>query len=260
MARAIERSMQRVLITGASSGLGRGLALEYAREGATVGLVARRSELLAEVAADVSAAGGRALVFEADVTDTALMSTVVAQFAEQAGGLDVVIANAGIGEGRREDAFDPEKAARVFHVNVIGLCNTLLPAANLMRKSGHGSLVGMASVAGYRALPGSLSYSASKGAVMTFMEGLGLELSGTEIHTMSLCPGFIRTPLTDKNHFKMPFLMETPEACQRMKRAIDKKKRRYTFPLPFFLAAQILRVAPGFLLRSAVARLKNGPR
>jgi short-subunit dehydrogenase len=240
--------MKRALITGASSGLGEGLARLYAEPGAVVGLLGRRQDALRRLAAEVEQRGARAIVYTVDVRDTAKMEETVRHFFEAAGGCDVVIANAGIGEGRREARFDSRAAADVFHINVIGLTNTLLPCVQLMKKQGSGTLVGMASVAGYRAIPGSLSYSASKAAVMTFMEGLQIELDGTNVHALAICPGFVRTPLTDKHQFSMPFRIECDDACQRMKKAIDEKKRRYTFPFPMFVAAQLLRVAPQWVL------------
>jgi len=240
--------MTRILITGASSGLGEGLALAYAEPGAVVGLVARREELLLEVAEKVRARGATASVHVADVRDTEAMDRVASAFAEEAGGIDICIANAGIGEGRKTARFDARKVARVFEVNLVGVANTLLPVAAIMRKQGSGTLVGMSSVAGYRAIPGSLAYSASKAGVMTLMEGLLMELSVDGVHAMTLCPGFIRTPLTDKNDFNMPFMVELEEACSRMKRAIAKKKSRYTFPFPMAVAAFFLRISPRWIL------------
>lgn len=246
--------MQRVLITGASSGLGRGLAEVYGASGAHVGLIARREDLLHEVGGAVVERGGRSSLYVADVTDTVAMERAVRDFAHDAGGLDVVIANAGVGEGRTTERFDARRVTEVLQVNVVGLTNTLLPAIPVMKRAGAGTLVGMASVAGYRALPGSLAYSASKGFVMTFMEGLALELHGTGVHAMSICPGFVRTPLTDENDFHMPFLIECDDAVARMKRAIDAQKTRFTFPLPMALAAQLLRVLPSSVLRRVAPR------
>jgi short-subunit dehydrogenase len=239
----------RILITGATSGLGEGLAKVYAGANVHLGLVGRRAGELARVGREVEARGAKAELYPVDVTDTAQMSRTVEAFAKAAGGLDLVIANAGIGEGRKGERFDAERVAEVFRVNVIGLTNTLLPALPILREQGSGTVVGVASVAAYRALPGSLAYSASKGAVMTFMEGLEMELHGTGIHAMALCPGFIRTPLTDKNDFSMPFLLECDDACRRMRRAIDAKESRYTFPWQMRGLAQVMRVAPQWLLR-----------
>jgi short-subunit dehydrogenase len=244
--------MTSVLITGASSGLGAGLAREYARSGATVGLLARRVGELERVAREVTALGGTPRCLPVDVGDTRAMREAVQSFAEAAGGLDVVIANAGVGEGLDAERFDPEKVAEVFRVNVIGLSNTLLPAVPLMQARRAGTLVGMSSVAAFRAMPGSLAYSASKAAVTTFMEGLALELGPSGVHAMAICPGFIRTPLTDRNDFPMPFRLECDDACRRMKDAIDRREERFVFPLPFKIAARALQVAPRWLLRAAL--------
>lgn len=249
--------MKRALITGASSGLGEGLARLYAEPGAVLGLVGRREDALRRLAAEVEQRGARAVIYAVDVRDTEKMEDTAFRFFDSAGGCDLVIANAGIGEGRREARFDSQAAAEVFRINVIGLTNTLLPCVELMKKQGSGTLVGMASVAGYRAIPGSLSYSASKAAVMTFMEGLQMELGGTGVHAMAICPGFIRTPLTDKNEFSMPFLIECDDACLRMKKAIDAMKHHYTFPFPMLLAAQLMRVAPQWVLRRTSPRLRH---
>lgn len=253
----MDDGMKRALITGASSGLGEGLARLYAEPGAVLGLVGRREDALQRLAAQVEQQGARAVIYSADVRDTAKMEETAHRFLDFAGGCDVVIANAGIGEGPSAVRCDSRAAAEVLHINVIGLTNTLLPWVDLMQKQGWGTLVGMASVAGYRAIPGSLSYSASKAAVMTFMEGLQMELDGTGVHAMTICPGFVRTPLTDKNDFSMPFRIECEDACLRMKKAIDAKKRQYTFPLPMFLAAQILRVAPQWLLKQSSPRWRS---
>lgn len=242
-------SMKRALITGATSGLGEGLARLYGGPGAVLGLVGRREDALRRLAAQLEQQGARAFIYPVDVRDTAKMEETAQHFFENAGGCDLVIANAGIGEGRKDQRCDSRAAAEVLHINVIGLTNTLLPWVDLMRKQGSGTLVGMASVAGYRAIPGSLSYSASKAAVMTFMEGLQMELDGTGVHAMAICPGFVRTPLTDKNDFKMPFRIECDDACLRMKKAIEAKMRRYTFPLPMLVAAQLMRVAPQWVLK-----------
>lgn len=252
--------MKRVFITGASSGLGRGLALLYAEPGATLGLVGRREDALKNLAAEVEQKGARAHCYPVDVRNTEEMEQTSEQFFETAGGCDLVIANAGVGEGRKDVRCDSRAAAEVMQINVIGLTNTLLPWVDRMRAQRSGILVGMASVAGYRAIPGSLSYSASKAAVMTFMEGLQMELEGTGVHAMTICPGFIRTPLTDKNEFSMPFLMECDEACQMMKSAIDSRRRRYTFPFPMLLAAQVLRIAPQWVLKRTSPRWRDRDR
>lgn len=244
----MKSAIRTVLISGASSGLGAELALAYGRQGCTVGLVARRADRLASIREQVEKLGGCALALSADVCDRDAMAAAVGDFAARAGSLDLVIANAGIGEGPGSERFSAASAERVIQVNVLGLTNTLLPAARLQVEARQGVLVGMASVAGYRAMPGSLSYSASKRFVMTFMEGLRMELRAFGVHAMAICPGFARTPLTDQNDFPMPFRIEAEDAAARMVAAIAHRKDTFTFPLPFRLVAPLLQVVPERLL------------
>lgn len=246
--------MQRVFLTGASSGIGRGLALRLAQPGTAFGLVARREQLLADLARELESRGCRALVLPRDVRDTSAMSGAAQEFLHWAGGADLVIANAGIGEGRRSERVDPERAAKVLAVNVLGVANTVFPFVGPLREQRSGVLVAVGSVAGFRALPGSLSYSASKAAVHTLMEGLRMELHGSGVHVMTLCPGFIRTPLTDKNEFRMPFLMDCDRACDQMARAIERRKATYVFPWQMRIAAFVLRHGPEWLVRTAARR------
>jgi len=241
-----------VLITGASSGLGAGLARAYAKDAGYIGLLGRDFGRLQTVADEVRQAGGRAWMRRVDVTDTEAMKAAVVAFSAETQGLDVVIANAGVGEGTGASRYDSHDVAEIVRTNVVGVTNTLLPAVPLLRKSRAGTLVGMASLAGYGALPGSVAYSATKSFVITFMRGLQLELEEEGIHAMALCPGFIRTPLTDKNHFRMPFLLECDDACRRMKQAIDKKKREYAFPLVTAYGARILAALPARVVRKLI--------
>lgn len=251
------RPLDRIFLTGASSGLGKGLALELAGPGRTIGLVARRRELLDELAHQLEERGSRTLVLPGDVRDTTLMAHAASRFLDSVGGVDVVIANAGIGEGRRAAHIDPTRVAEVLSVNGIGVANTVLPFVAPMRGQGWGTLVAVGSVAGFRALPGSISYSASKACVATFMEGLRMELHGSGVHAMTLCPGFIRTPLTDKNDFTMPFLMECEPACRRMVEAIERGRNTYVFPWQMRLASVLLRHGPEWFVRRAAGRRRE---
>lgn len=248
--------MQRIFLTGASSGIGRGLALRLAKPEVAFGLVARREELLADLASELEARGCRALVLPRDVQDTSAMSAAAQEFLHWAGGADLVIANAGIGEGRRSERIDPERAAEVLAVNVLGVANTVFPFVGPLRERRAGVLAAVGSVAGFRAMPGSLSYSASKAAVHTLMDGLRMELHGSGVHAMTLCPGFIRTPLTDKNAFRMPFLMGCDRACDQMVRAIERREKTYVFPWQMRMAAFVLRHGPEWLVRKAARRVR----
>lgn len=250
----MKHPLERIFLTGASSGIGRGMALRLAKPGAALGLVARRRERLDELARELEGRGCRVLVLPADVRETASMTTAARQFLAWAGGADLVLANAGIGEGRRSERIDPERAGNVLSVNVLGVANTLFPFVAPLREQGAGILAAIGSVAGFRAMPGSLSYSASKAAVRTLLDGLRMELHGSGVHAMTLCPGFIRTPLTDKNTFDMPFLMECERACELMVRAIERRETTYVFPWQMRVAGFVLRNGPEWLVRTAARR------
>jgi short-subunit dehydrogenase len=242
-----------VFITGASSGLGEGLARHYATPGAVIGLCARRTDLLADLAKTIEAQGARAIVYAVDVSDTAAMQQAAVDFIAACGRVDLVIANAGIGIAHRTLEGETESIAKLMRINVIGVTNTVVPFVPAMVKQGSGNLVAVSSLAGHRGLPGRAAYSASKAAVMTFMDGLRLDLHGTKVHAMTLCPGFVHTPLTAVLKGKMPFAISCDAAVQLMSRAIAERKKTYIFPwqvriLRFFLRFgsenMVLRMSP----------------
>lgn len=239
----------RVFITGASSGLGEGLARHYATPGAIIGLVARRATLLAALARDIEQRGARAIVYAVDVSDTAAMQKAATGFLADAGGIDLVIANAGIGIPHETLAGLSEPIARLMRVNVIGVTNTIVPFVPAMVQAGAGTLVAVSSIAGHRGLPGRAAYSASKAAVTTFMDALRLDLHGTDVHAMTLCPGFVHTPLTASLRGKLMFAIERDAAVALMTRAIEQRKRTFSFPWQMRMMTPILKFAPEGLLR-----------
>lgn len=247
----------RVFITGASSGLGEGLALHYATAGAVVGLCARRQAMLVELARAVESRGARAAVHAADVTDTEAMQAAASAFVAAHGGVDLVIANAGIGIANEILAGKSEPVARLMRVNVIGVTNTIVPFVPVMVAAGAGTLVAMSSMAGHRGLPGRAAYSASKAAVITFMDSLRLDLHGSGVHAMSLCPGFVHTPLTEKLPGKLPFVISTDEAVAQMSGAIARHEHTFTFPWQVRLLSHALSVMPESMVRRvAPARVR----
>lgn len=244
--------MARIVITGATSGIGRELALQYAaEEGAAcvLGLVGRRVDRLEEVAAAARARGATVHVYPVDVGDRAAMAGVAGAFLQAAGGADLVIANAGVGHPDRLSQGDAGPQAELIHVNVSGVIHTLVPFVPAMKAAGRGHLVAVASVAGFRALPGHAAYSASKIAVRTLMEGWGLDLERWGIRSTVLCPGFVKSEMTAKNEFPMPFMLETDDAVRRMRRAIRRGRRQYVLPLPMAIAAWLLARLPRFVLQ-----------
>jgi len=240
----------RVVITGASSGIGEALARHYLAAGAEVALIARRP---------VNAE--RAISYSLDVTDEAALAAAARDFLDRFGAPDLVIANAGISSGTRgADPSDLAKLRRVLDVNVAGLAATLAAFAPAMREAGRGTLAGIASVAGFRGLPGNGAYCASKAAAIAWLESLRAELHGSGVSVVCICPGYIDTPMTQVNRFRMPFLLSADEAARRIARAIAARRRLAVIPWQMALVSVLLRAMPGWLYDRLAARAPRKPR
>lgn len=179
----------------------------------------------------------------------------------RAGVPDLVIANAGISAGTSSEALDDVATLRkVLEVNVAGLAATLAAFAPAMRASGRGTLAGIASVAGFRGLPGNGAYSASKAAAISWMEGLRAEMHGSGVSVVCICPGYIDTPMTRVNRFRMPFLLSAEEGARRIARAIERKPRLAVVPWQMALVSVALRAMPGWLYERLAAAAPRKPR
>jgi short-subunit dehydrogenase len=230
----------------------------YAAQGATLGLAARRAAQMQTLAAALSA---QVSVYALDVTDSAALAAAAQDFILRHGVPDIVIANAGISAGTRADlAADIAVLSDIMRTNVVGLAATLQPFVAPMRERGSGALVGIASVAGFRGLPGSGAYSASKSAAIAWLEALRIELHGSGVDVVTICPGFIATPMTAVNRNPMPFLLEAPEAARRIARAIAAKKRLAIIPWQMRLVFFFLRRMPNWLYDRLFARAPRKPR
>lgn len=241
---------KRIFITGASSGLGAGLALRYAAEGVVIGLVARRHGLLQELAQRLDARGAQALCFEVDVRDTAAMQRASSEYLSRTGGIDLVIANAGVSRRDYLRSGEPAPIAEVLATNVIGVTNTVIPFVPSMVAAQSGTLVAVGSIAGFRGLPGHGGYCASKAAVKTFMDAVRMDLRGTGVHAMTLCPGFVRTPMVEGAEHPTPFKMELDTAVEVMVRAIEHRRSTYSFPVAMRALKLTMRVVPEAALRA----------
>ena len=250
--------MRRVFITGASSGIGEALARRYAGTDTAIGLFARRRNLLERLAANLP---GRVAIYPSDITDTAAVAGAATDFMARFGTPDLVIANAGVSVGTRGDELqDVEKLARVLEVNVTGLAATLAAFAPAMRAAGGGTLCGIASVAGFRGLPGAGAYSASKAAAIAWLEALRAELAGSGVSVVTICPGYIDTPITQVNKYRMPFLLSADEAARRIARAIEARRRLAVIPWQMAIVSALLRALPGWLYDRLAARAPRKPR
>ena len=219
-----------VLITGASSGIGRALALDLAKRGARVGVLARRKELLDEIVGEIERDGGKAIALTANVQDAAAVRAAVDVFQTDFGPIDVLVANAGVGATNDAAELDAGEVAKVIEVNVIGVANCVAAVVPGMVARGQGQLVAISSLAAYRGLPKSAAYCGSKAAVSAFFESLRLDLQSKGVDVTIIHPGFIKTPLTAGRHAQMPFLMELDDAVKKILRAIEKRRKSYSFP------------------------------
>jgi len=248
-----------VFLTGASSGLGEALARHYAKRGATLGLVARRQSELDRVAAALAPA--TVATYAADVRDADAMAAAGRDFVARHGVPDIVVANAGVSRGTLADHAEDLSAFRdVFDTNVLGIVHTFHPFIAPMRAAKHGTLVGIASVAGFRGLPGAAAYSASKSATITLLESLRVELRGSGVSVVTIAPGYVATPMTERNPYRMPFLMRPDRAAASMARAIARRKRFHVMPWPMALVGRVLRMLPRPLYDAAFAKAPRKPR
>ncbi len=244
------------LITGASSGIGAALATRLAARGVHVVVAARRRALLDELTSTIVAQGGRATALELDVSQTAEVVSTLTRLDDELGGIDLVIANAGVGLNRDAKELTWKDVEPVLLVNVLGALATLsaLLPRMVARRAGH--LVGVSSLAQYRALPTSAAYSASKAAVSTFLEGLRVDLRGTGVATTDIRPGFIQTPILIEEVRDKSYVMALDPAADMVLDAILRKAEVFAFPFAMAQLASFSRWLPNALYDPLVTALK----
>jgi short-subunit dehydrogenase len=246
-----------VFITGASSGIGAALARHYAGIGANLGLIARRQAPLDQLVSTLQAQG-RVAARAGDVRVAGELSDAAAAFIARFGVPDIVIANAGISQGTLTEHADDAAAFRaILDTNVLGIVHTFQPFLAAMRERRRGTLVGIASVAGFRGLPGAGAYSASKAAAIAYLESLRVELLDSGVQVVTICPGYVATPMTAKNPYRMPFLVDADKGARLIARAIERQRRFYVFPWPMAIVGWALRALPRPLYG---ALFRNAPR
>jgi len=247
-----------VVITGASSGIGLALSRKYLIQGAHVAVFARRSELLHTLAAEFP---NQVSCYAINVSDAPAVQSACEDFLLRAGVPDVVIANAGVSVGTLTDyAEDIESFRQVLDTNVIGMVNIFHPFIASMREAREGTMVGIASVAGFRGLPGAGAYSASKAAAISYLESLRVELYGSGIKVVTICPGYIRTPMTAANPYPMPFILDADVAASRMVNAVNKQTAFAVIPWQMGLVGFMLRRLPRWLYDRLFAKAPHKPR
>jgi short-subunit dehydrogenase len=235
-------------ITGASSGIGQALALRFHRSGHRLALVARRADAVVAWAHSQGIDPSRCAVYAADVRDVAAITAAGRACIEAQGLPDVVIANAGISVGMDTGVLaDIEVMRATYETNNIGLAATFQPFVRLMCERGSGTLVGIASVAGFRGLPGHGAYSSSKAAVMSYCESLRGEMRSFGVKVVTVAPGYIDTPLTRGNRYSMPFLMSADDFADRAHAAIVAGTSFRVIPWQMGIVAWLMRRLPDWL-------------
>jgi short-subunit dehydrogenase len=249
------RDPKSILITGASSGLGRALAEHYAAPSVHLTLTGRNGERLDAVARTCEAKGAAVRQATVDVTEQAFLFDWLVRV-DRDTPLDLVIANAGISAGTSGvNGTEPdEQVRRIFATNVDGVLNTIQPLLPRMMKRGRGQIALMSSLAAFKAFPGAPAYCASKAAVRFYGEALSAQFGHSGIGVSVICPGYVRTPLTDQNDFPMPFLMTADKAARLIARRLAHGRRRIAFPWPTYFVAWLLGLLPVGLVEPLIAR------
>lgn len=247
-----------ILITGASSGLGKALALAYAKKDITLFLTGRDEARLHAVADACRQQGATVEMAVLDITNANSTEEWINAM-DAIRPIDLAIANAGISAGTGGEGESDAQVRKIFSVNIGGVINTLHPLIAPMKARGKGQLAILSSLAGYRGLPSSPAYSASKAAVRVYGEGLRGHLQDTGVAVNVITPGYIKTPMTDVNDFPMPFLMEAEKAASIIQRKLAKNKSRIAFPLPFYFLVWLISCLPVGLTDPIFARLPAKP-
>ena len=255
-----------IFITGASSGIGKALAHEYAKRYAntqsTLGLASRRSEHLQQLAGELQNQYKITCpIYQLDVRDATALEAAAEDFMQQHGTPDIVIANAGVSRGTLTEHKEDIKAFQaIMDINVLGMVHTFQPFIAAMKASKQGQLVGVASVAGIRGLPGAGAYSASKAAAISYLESLRVEMARDNIAVTTIAPGYIRTAMTDVNEYKMPFLMDADVFAFKFANAVAAKCRFIVIPWQMGWVARFMRLVPPFLWDFAMKKAPHKKR
>jgi short-subunit dehydrogenase len=250
----------RVWITGASSGIGEAIIAPLVARGACVAISARRAERLAQIAATWQARGKDVRAFPLDVLDLAAVRRTVADIEQAFGGIDLAILNAGSHLPGAKRIFDGQQFADNMALNYLGVVYGIDAVLPGMLSRGQGHIAGVASAAGFRAVPAAAAYGASKAAVIHMLDSIRFELEPSGIAVTVVNPGFVKTPLTDRNPFPMPFLMPVDRAAEALVRGLEARRREVHFPKVFTLTLKFLRILPYPLYHRIMWRATRGRR
>ena len=249
-----------ILITGASSGIGFELAKQLADKGCSLALLNRRTEITDKLACELSTGKNKIISLKCDVSCRDEVTGAVAKAKEILGEINIAILNSGISKRFPVEEFNSEFISQTFDVNVIGMSYCIEALLPDFIKQKNGMIVGVSSLADGRGFPKSGSYCASKAAVTLLLESLRTELKKHNIKVITVKPGFVKTPMNDKNDFQMPFLMHVDKAAKIILKGIEKEKRSIQFPTPTVFAARLLKIIPDFIFDKIAERTSTSFR
>jgi short-subunit dehydrogenase len=243
---------QVAIITGASSGIGWAVARLLASKKCKVGLIARRQEKLEELAGLIRQEGGTAAVAVADVSNRQQTLAAIEAIRNQLGPVDLLFANSGVGRPTPLEPLEMDKVENMIRVNIFGVIYAIEGVLPEMLQRGKGHLAAVSSLASYKGFPGESGYCASKAFINVYMEGLRIQLRNRGIAVTTICPGFVKTAMTDVNEFPMPWLMSAEKAARKIVRALARRRKVYNFPWQTTLLTRFTRWLPDWVLARAM--------
>ncbi|MCI0449149.1 MAG: SDR family NAD(P)-dependent oxidoreductase [Chlorobi bacterium] len=236
-----------VVIFGASQGIGKALAFEYAKHGCNLVLLSRNENSLMKITEKINSSGGKCFYKKCDVTIKDDVKTSIEFALSSLANIDLAIVNSGLGGPNWMDEFSSSDYIKSFEVNTFGIAYALEILIPIMKKQGYGTIAGVTSLADVRGYGGSSSYSSSKAAASILLEAARVELKKDNIKVITVRPGFVKTAMTDKNEFKMPFLMQPEKAAGKIYRGIEKGKSVVQFPWTIVLGTRIVKIIPNWI-------------
>lgn len=233
-----------ILITGASTGIGKELTKLFAKENCSIALIARRGDLLNELAVELRESNQNIITYPCDVSKIDNVSVAIKSIKERFGRIDIAILNAAVGCKTTIEEFETVNARKLFDINVFGILNFVEEIIPDFINRREGMIVGVSSLADSKGWKGSGFYCASKAAITILLENLRLELKPYNVKVLTVKPGFVKTPMTSKNNFKMPFLMSAEKAAKIVFKGISKEKKIIQFPWPTVWGSKLSRIVP----------------
>lgn len=255
----MENKQKIAWVTGASSGIGAALALKLVKRGWIVATTARSADKMEVLVhhVEIFGGGGKIVSYPGDVTDKAAMASIVQRIEAEQGPIDLAVLNAGAYIPDTVDDFSADALRQQYEINVFGVANCLEPLLPLFKGRNRGHLAIVASVAGYRGLPRSISYGSSKAALINMSEALAIELRGTGVKVQVVNPGFVKTPLTDKNDFYMPMIMDVDRAAEEFVCGLNGGFFEISFPWVFGLLTKIVGLLPDKAYIWTIGKIKE---